>query len=153
MEHRDGQRAEHLATRFAHAGLRRSGDDGTGAVSTPVYRSAVFRHRAYGEADTFTYSRLANPTRTALEEAVADLCGGARAFAFSSGMAALHTAFSLLRPGDRLLACKDLYGHTYRLLVDHVAARGVQVHFVDTWDAHALVEACSSRLPRIPSCG
>lgn len=127
-------------TRYAHVGLGRPG----ASISTPIYRSAVFRHGAYGERDEHTYSRLGNPTRARLEEEMAQLTDGVRGLAFSSGMAALHCAFSLLAPGDRVIASSDLYGHTYRLLTDHVARRGVTVDFVDTFDSPALERAVRS---------
>jgi cystathionine gamma-synthase len=135
MGEEDGSR--HTATRFVHAG-RGALQDPADGVSVPVYRSAVFRHRGFGQDDRYTYARLGNPTRVALEEAVAELSGGVRGFAFASGMAALAAAFSVVEAGGRLLASSDLYGHTYRLLVDHLAQRGVEVRFVDTWDAQAL---------------
>lgn len=130
-----------LATRFVHVGRIPVAEGMLRSINVPVYRSAVFCHTAYGVEDRYSYSRLGNPTRTALEEALADLAAGTRAFAFASGMAAMDAVFSLFRRGDRLLVGRDLYGHTYRLLLDYVGRQGVEVTFVDTWDAGRLTTA------------
>ena len=130
-----------LVTKFVHVGRQRRPAEGIDPIAMPIYRTAVFRHRGFGEADAFTYSRLANPTRAALEEAAAELAGGSVGLAFASGMAALAAAFSLVGSGERLVAGRDLYGHTYRLLLEDVVRRGVAVEFVDTWDLAAVARA------------
>ena len=66
-------------------------DERTGGISFPIYPSATYRHPALGESTGYDYTRSGNPTRALLEEAIADLDGGARGLAFSSGMAALTT--------------------------------------------------------------
>lgn len=103
----------HLTTALAHVGVRR--DPKTGAISTPIYQSATFQHPGVGQSTGYDYSRSRNPTRDALEEGLARLEGGARGLAFASGMAAIHCALQLFRPGDHLLVTEDLYGGTYRL--------------------------------------
>ena len=88
----------HIETALAHAGTCR--DVKTGALSMPVYQTATFRHPALGESTGFDYSRSGNPTRAALEETLAEIEGGARGFAFASGMAAIDCLFRTFKPGD-----------------------------------------------------
>lgn len=122
-----------LNTAIVHTGVRR--DPTTGAISTPVYQSATFQHPGLGESTGYDYSRSKNPTRAALEEGLARLEGGARGLAFSSGMAAVHCALQLFRPGDHLIVTEDLYGGTYRLF-DKVL--DLRYTFVDTTDLAAV---------------
>ncbi|MBZ4415334.1 PLP-dependent aspartate aminotransferase family protein [Myxococcus sp. RHSTA-1-4] len=116
-----------LATALVHAGVRR--DPSTGAVAVPIYQSATFQHPALGQSTGYDYSRTKNPTRSALEDALARLEGGSLGLAFSSGMAALHCAFQLFGPEDHVILTEDLYGGTYRL-VDRLLH--VPCTFVDT---------------------
>jgi cystathionine gamma-synthase len=116
-----------LATALVHAGVRR--DPATGAVAVPIYQSATFQHPSLGQSTGYDYSRTKNPTRSALEDALARLEGGSRGLAFSSGMAALHCALQLFGPEDHLVLTEDLYGGTYRL-VDRILH--VPCTFVDT---------------------
>jgi cystathionine beta-lyase/cystathionine gamma-synthase len=110
-------------------------DGTTGAVSMPVYQSATFRHPALGQSTGFDYSRTGNPTRQALEQALARLEGGTRALAFASGLAAVDAVLSLFEPGARLVVTEDLYGGTFRLLERVYRARGIETAYVDTSDA------------------
>ncbi|MCP3058640.1 aminotransferase class I/II-fold pyridoxal phosphate-dependent enzyme [Myxococcus sp. K38C18041901] len=103
-----------LATALVHAGTRR--DPATGAIAVPVYHSATYQHPALGQSTGYDYSRTKNPTRAALEDALAQLEGGARGLAFASGMAALHAALSLFGPEDHVVLTEDLYGGTFRLV-------------------------------------
>jgi cystathionine gamma-synthase len=123
-------------TQCVQAGNRR--DTLNGSVSVPVYRSSTYAHPALGQSTGFDYTRTANPTRMALEEAVACLHHASRAFAFSSGMAAIDAVCRLFKPGDRLVVSDDLYGGTYRLLDRILAPIGVQTTFVDTTDELAV---------------
>ncbi|WNG26648.1 aminotransferase class I/II-fold pyridoxal phosphate-dependent enzyme [Cystobacter fuscus] len=116
-----------LATALVHSGVRR--DPTTGAVAVPIYQSATYQHPALGQSTGYDYSRTKNPTRGALEDALARLEGGSRGLAFSSGMAALHCALQLFGPEDHILLTEDLYGGTYRL-VDRILH--VPFTFVDT---------------------
>jgi cystathionine gamma-synthase len=122
-----------LSTELVHTGVRR--DPATGAISMPVYQAATFQHSGLGESTGYDYARTKNPTRQALEEGLARLEGGARGLAFSSGMAAIHCALQLFKPGDHLLVTEDLYGGTYRLLEQVL---GVAYTFVDTTDPDAV---------------
>lgn len=131
-----------LATRAVHAGVRR--DPQTGAVSMPIYQCATFQHPGLGQSTGYDYSRTKNPTRSALEEALAALEGGAGASAFASGMAAVQAVLSLLRPGDHVVLTWDLYGGTYRLF-RYAEERGIRVTFVDTSDTAQVAAALTSQ--------
>lgn len=113
-------------------------DTVTGAVSFPIYQATAFRHPALGESTGFDYARTKSPTRSVLEQAVAELEGGDAAFACSTGMAAIQTIFSYFSSGDHLLVSLDLYGGTYRLLTRVMGKFGVTASFVDTNDIEAL---------------
>ncbi|MWC26832.1 PLP-dependent transferase [Paenibacillus sp. MMS18-CY102] len=115
----------------------------TGAVSFPIYNSTAFRHPKLGESTGFDYSRTKNPTRSVLEEAVAELESGDAAFACSTGMAALQTVFSLFGQGDHLIVSLDLYGGTYRLLERIMSRFGVTASYVDTNDLDGISELCT----------
>ncbi|GAB2676234.1 PLP-dependent transferase [Paenibacillus thermoaerophilus] len=104
----------------------------TGAVSYPIYNATAYRHPKLGQSTGFDYTRTKNPTRTVLEEAIADLESGDRGFACSSGMAALQTIFALFSQGDHLLVSLDLYGGTYRLMEQVMKRFGVTATYVDT---------------------
>jgi cystathionine gamma-synthase/cystathionine gamma-lyase len=102
-------------TRAIHDG--QPPDPLTGAVTVPVYQTSTFQQEAIGQPRGFEYSRTGNPTRQALEEALASLEGGRYGLAFASGLAATTAVLHrLLKPGDHVLAGSDLYGGTYRLL-------------------------------------
>jgi cystathionine beta-lyase/cystathionine gamma-synthase len=118
-----------LPTLFVHTGVRR--DPRTGSIAVPVYQAATFQHAGLGESTGYDYSRTRNPTRDALEEGLALLEGGARGLAFSSGLAAIHCALLLFRPGDHLVVTADLYGGTFRLFDKVVPLAST---FVDTSD-------------------
>ena len=90
----------------------------TGATIVPIYQTATFTLEAVGVHKGFDYSRTINPTRTALEKQLAELEGARFGVAFASGMAAALAVASLLRQGDHIVATRDIYGGTYRLLVD-----------------------------------
>ncbi len=132
-----------IETILAQAGSRY--DDKTGAVSMPVYQTATFRHPGLGESTGYDYSRSGNPNRTALEETMALLDGGARGLAFSSGMAAIDTLLRQFKPGDSIVATEDPYGGTFRLLKHLYGERGVGVTFVDTSDPDAVRKSLEER--------
>ena len=132
-----------METRLVRAGL--GTDPATGAVSTPIHPSATFAHPGLGRTTGFDYSRTANPTRSVLERALADLEGGTAGFAFASGMAALTTVFLLLRSGDHLVVSDDLYGGTYRVLEEVLRRYGLEASYVDTCDTAAVEAALTPR--------
>ncbi len=116
-------------------------DSVTGAVSYPVYQATAFRHPRLGESTGFDYARTKSPTRSVLEQAIADLEGGDAGFACSSGMAALQTIFTLFEQGDHLIVSLDLYGGTYRMLEQIMPRFGITASYVDTNDLEGL-EQC-----------
>lgn len=124
------------ATRLVHAGRDR--DPFTGASSMPVYQATTYAQADPDAAGPWFYARAGNPTRQALELAIAELEGGARGLAFGSGMAAISAALFLLKPGDRVIAGADIYGGTYRILTGLLARWGVVADFVDTTDPDAV---------------
>jgi cystathionine gamma-synthase len=101
-------------TRAIHAGQHP--DPTTGAVTTPIYQVSTYAQTAVGEHKGYDYSRTANPTRTALEDCIALLEGGAHGYAFGSGMAAVDAVLRRLAPGDRIVLGDDAYGGTFRLI-------------------------------------
>jgi cystathionine gamma-lyase len=136
-EDTSGQR---FATRVIHGGQRP--DPLTGAVMPPIYATSTYVQSSPGVHQGFEYSRTRNPTRDALQAALASLEGGAAAFAFASGMAATATLLELLDAGSHIVAMHDLYGGSYRLL-ENVRKRSAAhtVSFVDLTDTAALEAA------------
>ena len=132
-----GQR---FATRVIHGGQRP--DPLTGAVMPPIYATSTYVQSSPGVHRGYEYSRTRNPTRDALQAAVANLEGGAAGFAFASGMAATATLLELLDAGAHIIAMHDLYGGSYRLL-ENVRKRsaGYGVSFVDLSKSGALEAA------------
>lgn len=128
-----------LETLITQAGSAHS--DPTGAVSVPIYQTAIFRHPGPGRSTGYDYSRSANPTRTALEQAIAQLEGGKRGLAFASGMAAITALAMLFRSGDHLVVSDDLYGGTYRLFEQVLTPLGISATYVDTSDPGAVESA------------
>lgn len=109
-------------------------DRSTGAVSVPVQHASTFHQASFDEFGEFDYSRSGNPTRQALEETIATLEGGVRGFAFSSGMAAISTAFLLLSKGDHVLVTREVYGGTFRMVTEVLSRFGIEHSFVDMTD-------------------
>jgi cystathionine gamma-synthase len=125
-------------TRAIHAGQRP--DPRTGSVIVPIYATSTFAQDGVGgvREGGYEYSRTANPTRTALEEALASLEGGRHALAFASGMAAADIALrSMTRPGDHVILGGDAYGGTFRLLDKVLTLWGVEYTTVDLADVAA----------------
>ncbi|KIL41891.1 cystathionine gamma-synthase [Gordoniibacillus kamchatkensis] len=125
-----------IETRLAQIGSQE--EPVTGAVSFPVYQATAFRHPKLGQSTGFDYARTKSPTRTVLEEAIAELEAGDAGFACSSGMAALQVIFALFSQGDHLIVSLDLYGGTYRLLEKVMSRFGITASYVDTNDLDAL---------------
>ncbi len=116
-----------------------------GAVMEPIVLATTFAQPAPGQPLRFDYSRSGNPTRAALEVALAALEGGTAAFAFASGCAAATTLLNTLRPGDHVVCGDDVYGGTYRLFERVMRPLGIDTSFVDLREASALDDACSAR--------
>jgi cystathionine beta-lyase/cystathionine gamma-synthase len=126
-------------TATVHAGLHP--DPATGAIMTPIYQTSTFALPDIGESKGFDYSRGDNPTRSALQEALATLEGGNYALSFASGMAATDTLLRLVKPGDHVVAGNVLYGGTYRLFQQILTSYGLEFSFVDTTDPQAIEQA------------
>jgi len=117
-------------TKVIHGGQHH--DPSTGAVMPPVYQTSTFIQTSPGKplAD-YEYSRASNPTRTALEEALASIENGTRGLAFSSGLAATDCVLRSFKAGDEIIAMDDLYGGTYRMFARVYKDSGIIFHFVD----------------------
>ena len=162
-------------TRAVHAGERRAPCQGAPGeedpttpsgsthgnfypISTPIHLSTTFAHENVeqtdrvlgGEEPGYSYARYGNPTITAFEEAVASLEGGGRAFAFASGMAAMHGALMAAEIGNgaTVLAAEQLYGSTATLLVQVFGASGAETRFVDSCDLAAVERKVEELKPR-----
>ena len=117
-------------TRAIHAG--QEPDPSTGAVTVPIYQTSTYVQEAVGQLKQgYDYSRSSNPTRTALEECLADLESATHGLAYASGMAAATNVMHLVKPGDRVVAVNDVYGGTYRLFTKVYEERGVRFEFLD----------------------
>ncbi len=117
-------------TRAIHDG--QEPDPATGSVTVPIYQTSTYVQDAVGEHKGYDYSRVANPTRTALQQCLASLEGAEHGVAFSSGMAATTTLMHLVSPGERVVAVNDVYGGVYRLFSQVYAPKG----YVFDWVAH-----------------
>ncbi|EME8235132.1 cystathionine gamma-synthase [Enterococcus faecium] len=120
----------HIQTKLIHGGI--SEDSTTGAVSVPIYQTSTYRQDGVGHPKQYEYSRSGNPTRFALEELIADLEGGVRGFAFSSGLSGIHAVFSLFEAGDHILLGDDVYGGTFRLFDKVLTKNGLEYTIIDT---------------------
>ena len=141
----------HDSTKSVH-GTERA-DESTGSVITPIYQTSTFGFKkardisraARGETNGFVYSRWDNPTVRVLEEKLADLEGAEEAAFFSSGMAAISTAIiACVKKGDHVLAIRDLYGETYRLMDEFLPSFGVETSLVDSTDTSSMAREVRS---------
>jgi cystathionine beta-lyase/cystathionine gamma-synthase len=124
------------ATKFIHAGAEP--DPSTGAIMTPIYQTSTYVQEAPGKNKGYEYARSQNPTRKALEDALAIIENGKHALAFSSGVAATDAVIKLLSPGDEVIAASDMYGGTYRLFTKVFEKFGIVFKYVDMQDANAV---------------
>ena len=118
------------ATKFIHAGSKP--DPSTGAIMTPIFQTSTYVQEAPGKNKGFEYARSQNPTRKALEEALAIIENGKFGLAFSSGVAATDAVIKLLEPGDEVIAASDMYGGTYRLFSKIFEKFGIKFLYTDT---------------------
>ncbi len=137
---KDTKRKAGFATRAIHGG--QSPDPATGAVMPPIYATSTYAQSSPGVHKGYEYSRTQNPTRMAFERCIADLEGGARGFAFASGMATTATLLELLDTGSHVVAMDDLYGGSFRLF-ERVRRRsaGLDFTFADLSDPKAAIAA------------
>ena len=118
-----------LATKYIHAGAEP--DPSTGAIMTPIYQTSTYVQEAPGKNKGYEYARSQNPTRKALEDALAIIENGKYALAFGSGVAATDAVIKLLNPGDEVICGNDMYGGTYRLFTKVFERFGIKFHYVD----------------------
>src|SRR6476620_2240818 len=115
-------------TRAIHDG--QDPDPATGAAITPIYQTSTYVQEAVGEHKGYDYSRVGNPTRSALETALASLEGAAHGIAFSSGLGATTTLMHLVDPGQRVVLIADVYGGVYRMTSQVYEPKGYQFEYV-----------------------
>ena len=134
-----------VATRAIHAG--QTPDPATGAVVTPIFMTSTFKQDGVGELrHGYDYSRSGNPTRTAFDEQLAAVEGGAYAMSFASGLAAIDVLLrATLRPGDNVLIGNDVYGGTYRLLAKVFVPWGIGLDVVDITDPAQVSAALAAK--------
>jgi len=125
-----------FGTKAVHAGVEP--DPTTGAIMTPIYQTSTYVQAAPGDHKGYEYSRTGNPTRNALENAIAQLENGTHGACFGSGMAAIDCVIKMLKPGDEVISTNDLYGGTYRLFTKIYEGFGIKFHFVPMGDVEAV---------------
>jgi cystathionine beta-lyase/cystathionine gamma-synthase len=112
----------------------------TGSISVPIYQTSTFVQEAPGVHKGFDYGRSNNPTRLALENIIAQLEMGDKAFAFATGLAAIDAVVKLLESGDEIIAVDDIYGGAFRLFSKIYQKFGIHVHYVDTTNPENIIE-------------
>ncbi|NCX94821.1 MAG: cystathionine gamma-synthase [Chitinophagia bacterium] len=122
-----------LATRLIHAGVEP--DPSTGAIMTPIYQTSTYVQAAPGDHKGYEYARTQNPTRTALQNALASIENAKYGLCFGSGMAATDAVLKLLQPGDEVIVSNDLYGGTYRIMTKVFAHYGIKFSFISMQNA------------------
>lgn len=116
-------------------------DNNTGAVNPPIYNSSTFAFESVESMPHWDYARSGNPTREFLERQVAQLEHGVRGFAFASGLAAIHAALSIFKPGERIVVGDNIYGGTYSQVNEFFRRWGLEFTVVNTQDLDAVREA------------
>lgn len=123
----------YFGTKAIHAGVEP--DPTTGAIMTPIYQTSTYVQEEVGKHKGYEYSRTLNPTRHALEKAIAELENGKFGACFGSGLAAIDCVIKMLNPGDEVITTNDLYGGSYRIFTSIFAKYGIRFHFVNMNDA------------------
>ncbi|TAE71454.1 MAG: cystathionine gamma-synthase [Bacteroidetes bacterium] len=118
-----------FGTKAIHAGIEP--EPITGAVMTPIFQTSTYAQEGIGKHKGYEYARTQNPTRTVLEKNIAALENGSFGLCFASGMAAVDAVIKLLKQGDEIIACNDLYGGTYRIITKIFEGLGINAKFVD----------------------
>lgn len=129
------------ATKYIHAGVEP--DPSTGAIMTPIYQTSTYVQTAPGKNKGYEYARSQNPTRFALERAMAVIEHAKHGLSFSSGVAATDAVIKLLKPGDEVIAANDMYGGTYRLFTKIFAKFGIRFTYINMQDAATIQKAIS----------
>lgn len=132
-----------LNTKIIHAGVEP--DPSTGAIMTPIFQTSTYVQAAPNEHKGYDYSRAGNPTRTALENALAALENAKHGLAFSSGVAATESLIKLLKPGDEVIAAGDMYGGTYRLFSKIWEGYGIIFKYIDTTNLLNVEQAITNK--------
>jgi cystathionine beta-lyase/cystathionine gamma-synthase len=132
-----------FATRVIHAGMEP--DPSTGAIIPPIYQTSTFVQSAPGNHKGYEYARSQNPTRKALETALASIENARFALSFSSGVAASDAVIRLLLPGDEVIAANDMYGGTFRLFSKIFEKAGIHFHYVDMRDTANIQNAINKK--------
>jgi len=128
-----------FGTKFIHAGA--VPDPSTGAIMTPVYQTSTYVQSAPDTHQGYDYSRAGNPTRTALENACAEIENGKYGLIFSSGVAATDAVIRLLKPGDEVIASNDMYGGTYRLFSKLFEKFGIKFYYINQQEIKNISDA------------
>jgi cystathionine beta-lyase len=136
-----------IQTRLVHSGQNKKLF--FGASSVPVFQTSTFHQQDPEHLAKYGYTRSENPTREALETAIAELEGGACGFAFASGIAAMSSVLMLFQPGDHLIAGNDIYGGTYRILTTIFKQWGLKITFVDSTNLDAVRNAITPQTKAI----
>ena len=113
----------------------------TGSISVPIYQTSTFVQEAPGMHKGYDYARSNNPTRETLEKVIAELEGGAKGYAFASGLAAIDAVVKLLKSGDEILAVDDIYGGAFRLFTHIYKKFGIEVNYTDTTNISNVIDA------------
>jgi len=121
-------------TKTIHGG-QQNVDPAYGAVMPPIYQTSTYSQTTPGGHKGYEYSRSANPTRTALENALASIENGKFGLAFGSGLAAIDAVMKLFKPGDEIISTNDLYGGSYRLFTKIFEGLGIKFNFIGMQDA------------------
>jgi len=116
-------------------------DQATGATIVPIYQTSTFTQEEVNKHKGYEYSRVSNPTRSALDTCLASLEEGKYGLTFSSGLAAEHAIFTLLKPGDHVIVPEDMYGGTYRLIKEFLEPVNINFTFTDFTDLKAISDA------------
>ncbi|MBA3985533.1 MAG: cystathionine gamma-synthase [Flavobacteriales bacterium] len=124
-------------TKTIHGGQHNI-DPAYGSVMPPIYQTSTYSQTTPGGHKGYEYSRSGNPTRTALENALASIENGKFGLAFGSGLAAIDAIMKLLKPGDEVVSTNDLYGGSYRLFTKIYQDFGIKFHFIGMQDAGAI---------------
>ena len=133
----------HFNSKTIHGG--QEPDQAYGAVMPPIYQTSTYAQMTPGGHKGFEYSRTHNPTRQALERALASIESGDYGFAFGSGLAAMDAVLKLLKPGDEVISTDDLYGGSYRLFTKIFEDFGIQFHFVNMSNPEAVEAGVTSK--------
>lgn len=133
----------HFNSAVIHGG--QAPDKAYGAVMPPIYQTSTYAQTTPGGHQGFEYSRTHNPTRKALEQALASIEEGTYGLAFASGLAAMDAVLKLLQPGDEVLSTNDLYGGSYRLFTKVFEPLGLQFQFVGMQNTQTIDAAISKK--------